>query len=159
MSRYSTIVRGCATARPRSRRTWWLGPLLAVAAFAATAAAPPAASAHLRSGTLAVDYRVSLSDASTPAYEARIFQSDHGLTLTVRPGHVVVLTGYLGEPVFRLDGHGLSINAASPTAVAVRLLAKGAAVDSPGPVWRVQRGRRTATWHDARSQGLPPGLS
>lgn len=138
----------------RARRT---GSAL-LAALAALAVFAPSASAHLRSGTLAVDYRVSLQDASTPAYAARIYQSDHGLTLTVRPGHVVVLVGYLGEPVFRLDSAGLSINAASPTAVAVRLLRKQAAVNGSAPVWRTQAGRRTATWHDARAQGLPPGL-
>jgi hypothetical protein len=160
ISTYSTIVRRRATAWARVRRMPGRGLVLALlAALAAGAAAAPDASAHLRSGTLAVDYRVSLRDASAPAYDARIYQSDHGLTLTVRPGHVVVLVGYLGEPVFRLDGRGLSINAASPTAVAVRLLGKQAAVDASVPVWRTQAGRRTATWHDARAQGLPSGVS
>jgi hypothetical protein len=120
--------------------------------------AAPAAQAHLRSGTLAVDYRVSLWDPATAAYDARIYESDHGLTLTVHPGHVIVLLGYLGEPVFRLDGRGLAVNAASPTAAAVRLLAKGAAADSARPVWREHGGRRSVTWHDARAQGLPSGL-
>lgn len=157
MSTYPTIVRVRATHTRRRRRAVAALVLALVAVLAAAAA--PEASAHLRSGTLAVDYRVSLRDASTPAYHARIYQSDHGLTLTVRPGHVVVLVGYLGEPVFRLDGRGLSINAASPTAVAVRLLGKQAAINGSAPVWRTRAGRRTVTWHDARAQGLPPGVS
>lgn len=80
-------------------------------------AIPAAAGAHLRSGTVAVDYRVSVLNPDTAAYSAQIFQSDRALSVTVKPGHVVVLLGYLGEPVFRLDAVGLGLNAASPTAV------------------------------------------
>ena len=84
------------------------------------AAAP--ASAHLRSGTVAVDYRASVLRPRTAAYSAQIFQSDRALSLTVSPGHTVVLLGYLGEPVFRLDAGGLWVNATSPTAAALRLV-------------------------------------
>jgi hypothetical protein len=119
---------------------------------------PAAASAHLRSGTVAVDYRVSVAEAHTRAYDARIYQSDHGLSLTIKRGHQVAMLGYLGEPVFRLDRTGLWINAASPTALGIGLLARGDAVSAPSPRWRVDRGRTTATWHDARVQTLPPGV-
>jgi hypothetical protein len=155
MATDSSIPRAAASLAARGRRLLLTTFVVAIGALAAT----PAASAHLRSGTLAVDYQVSLWDHATAAYEARIYQSDHGLTLTVRPGHVVALVGYLGEPVFRLDAHGLWINAASPTAVAVKLLGKSAAVDSSAPAWQAHPGRRTVTWHDARAQGLPPGLN
>jgi hypothetical protein len=57
--------------------------------------------AHLRSGTVAVDYRASIDHPNTAAYSAQIYQSDHGLRLTLQPGHVVEMLGYLDEPVFR----------------------------------------------------------
>jgi hypothetical protein len=118
----------------------------------------PAAWAHLRSGTVAVDYIVG-AVPPTAAYTAQMYTSDHGLTLTVKPGHTVVLLGYLGEPVFRLDRQGLWVNLASPTAVAVGLLRKGQLAAGATVRWRLQPGRRSAVWHDARAQRLPPGVS
>jgi hypothetical protein len=125
----------------------------------ASLAAPPPADAHLRSGTVAVDYRASVLSSRTAAYSAQIFQSDRALSLTINPGHVVVLVGYLGEPVFRLDAAGLWINAASPTAVVVRLLNKSSRVLATTPRWRLSRGRRSVIWQDARVQTLPPGVT
>jgi hypothetical protein len=121
-------------------------------------ASPPSASAHLRSGTVAVDYEASVLRPDTPAYSVQIYQSDLGLDLTLKPGHVVVMLGYVKEPVFRLDRAGLWVNAASPTAIAVGLLRRAQAIDAATPRWRLQRGRRSAAWHDARVQGLPSGL-
>jgi hypothetical protein len=134
------------------------GTVVAVVVALAVLAVPGAASAHLRSGTIAVDYTASVLRPVTAAYSAQIYASDHGLTLTVKPGHVVVMLGYLGEPVFRLDRDGLWINVASPTAVAVRLVSRAHAVDAARPRWRLQRARRSVAWHDARTQGLSPGV-
>ncbi|MGH2889623.1 MAG: hypothetical protein ACRDNJ_08340 [Solirubrobacteraceae bacterium] len=131
--------------------------LAAAIAVAVLAGAGPA-SAHLRSGTVAVDYRASIAQPITTAYSAQIYQSDHGLSLTLRPGHVVVMLGYLHEPVFRLDGHGLSVNAASPTALAMHLLTRADAVDATAAHWRLQPDRRAVSWHDSRVQGLPAGV-
>jgi hypothetical protein len=135
-----------------------LGALAGVCVVLALLVGAGTASAHLRSGTVAVDYRASIFRRVTAAYSAEIYQSDHGLTLTRRSGHVVVLLGYLGEPVFRLDAAGLWVNDASLTAAALHLVPKGQAVTAPTPRWRLQRGRRTVVWHDARVQGLPPGV-
>jgi len=133
--------------------------MLAVAAVVlAFGATPATASAHLRSGTVAVDYRASVIAAATSAYAAVIYQSDHGLSLTIKPGHTVTVLGYLGEPAFRLDRAGLSVNVASPTAVAVGLATRAQRIVAATPRWRLQRGRRSAVWHDARVQGLPPGV-
>lgn len=128
-----------------------------VAALACLAI-PAAASAHLRTGTVAVDYRGTVLTPDTPAYATQIYLSDRGLHLTVKPGHVVVLLGYLGEPVFRLDGAGLWVNAASPTAVVTGLISKTQHVNASAPRWRLHRGARSATWHDGRVQGLPAGV-
>jgi len=121
------------------------------------AAAP--AGAHLRSGTVAVDYLASLVHPHTNAYSAQIFQSDRALSITVRPGDSLVLLGYLGEPVFRLDVAGLWVNTASPTAAALRLVKKSEHGSSSAPTWVEQPGRDSVIWPDARSQGLPPGTS
>lgn len=121
------------------------------------AAAP--AGAHLRSGTVAVDYLANVLRPGTDAYSAQIFQSDRALSVTVRPGHSVVLLGYLGEPVFRLTSAGLWLNAKSPTAAALRLIKKAEGDSSSAPRWLGQRGRHSVIWHDSRSQGLPPGVS
>jgi hypothetical protein len=120
---------------------------------------PAAASAHLRSGTVAVDYRASVANPRTPAYSAQIFQSDRALGLTAKLGHTVVLIGYLGEPALRLDRAGLWVNAASPTAVVLGLIKKSSRIQASTPRWRLQRGRHSVVWHDARAQGLPPGVS
>jgi hypothetical protein len=135
---------------------WRVGLAAVVAAACLVGAAP--ASAHLRSGTVAVDYRATVANPHTRAYFAQIYQSDHGLSLTLRRGHAVVVLGYLGEPVMRLDASGLSVNAASPTARAMHLVDRAHAVNGAGPHWRLEPGRRSVVWHDARVQGLPAGL-
>ncbi len=139
---------------PSPRR---LAHALALAAVIALAL-PAGALAHLRTGTIAVDYRASVLRPHTGAYDATIYQSDRGLSLTIKPRHAVALVGYLGELVFRLDPTGLWINASSPTAVVVGLLSKadltrsGRGGAGGAPSWRLQRGRRSVSWHDSRVQ-------
>lgn len=122
-------------------------------------ASPAVASAHLRSGTVAVDYRATLWSQDPSAYSAQIFQSDRALSVTVKPGHAVTLLGYLSEPVFRLDSAGLWVNAASPTAVVFRFVKKSERILASTPHWRLERGQHSAAWQDARAQGLPPDAS
>ena len=110
------------------------------------------AGAHLRSGTVAVDYRASVLAPDTAAYSAQIFQSDRALSVRVKPSHTVVLLGYLGEPVFRLDAAGLWVNASSPTAAVLRLAKHGTHIPSSTPVWVLERGNRSVIWADSRSQ-------
>src|SRR5579862_7324924 len=153
----------CRETKVGSRRAWrsngsrrFRRALVASLAAALSALAIPSPSlAHLRSGTVAVDYVATVSRPVTAAYVAHIFQSDRGLGLTLNPGHVVVLIGYLGERVFRLDRAGLWINRASPTAVVTGLLPKKRRARAG---WQLERGRASVTWHDARAQGLPPGV-
>lgn len=78
--------------------------------------------------------------------------------MTIKPGHVVVLVGYLGEPVFRLDAARLWVNVASPTAVVLRLVKKSVRIVAVSPRWRLAQGRRSVVWQDSRAQGLPPGV-
>lgn len=147
-----------APSRPATIAARW--PTIAVATAVALAclALAGTASAHLRSGTVAVDYDASILHPVTTAYSAQIYQSDHGLTLTRKPGHVVVMLGYLNEPVFRLNAAGLWVNVASPTAAALQLVPKAQAISASGPHWQLRRGRSSVTWHDSRAQGLPIGV-
>jgi hypothetical protein len=48
---------------------------------------PAAASAHLRSGTVAVDYRASIIVPRATAFTAQIYQSDRALRMSIRSGH------------------------------------------------------------------------
>ena len=121
--------------------------------------APAAASAHLRSGTVAVDYRASIVGPHSAAYTAQIYQSDRALQMSIRPGHPVTVLGYLGEPMFRLDRSGLWVNVASPTSVVAGLVTKRERVVATSPRWRLQRGRRSVIWRDGRVQALPAGVN
>ncbi len=136
-----------------------IGVTLSAVAAIAVLADPAAAGAHLRSGTVAVDYRATIVRPQTAAYSAQIFQSDRALQLTIRRRHAVVLIGYLGEPVFRIDETGLWVNDASSTAVVLKLIKRSEHVVSATPRWRLERGRHSVIWQDARAQGLAPGVT
>ncbi len=139
------------------------GPLagwLALVAFGALAA-PTAASAHVRTGAVAVDYRAKASPLRSPlgaACAVRVYESDQALGLTVRRGHAVVVLGYSGEPFLRIDSAGVTVNAASPTAAAVGLLRHIRAPAGLAPAWQLESGGRTVIWHDVRVRGLPPDV-
>ena len=135
----------------------WGRAVLAVVVAVVWLGSPAAADAHLRSGTVAVDYEGSISSAPSPAYVAQIFASDRALSLRVRAGHSVVLSGYLGEPVFRLDAAGLWVNVASPTAMVLRLVDGVRHSGTARPHWRLRPGHHTIIWPDARTQSLPTG--
>ena len=120
-------------------------------------AAPAEAGAHLRTGTVAVDYRATVTAPRQAAYAVGVYESDRALHLTVSPGHSIVVLGYLGEPFLRVDPRGVAVNTASPTAASAGVLKKGAEVTAARPVWLLRPGRRSVVWHDARVQSLPAG--
>jgi hypothetical protein len=130
--------------------------LLALVPLAALVA-PAAAGAHLRSGTVAVDYRATVSTTSK-GFDARVLESDLAIRLTARPGHSVVVRGYLGEPLVRVDARGVAVNAASPSAVNDGLLRRDRVVSGVVLAWRITSTHRSVVWHDARLRGLPPGV-
>jgi hypothetical protein len=113
-----------------------LGALVALAA-------PAPAGAHVRTGSVAVDYRVRVFPTRLPV-AAHVYLGDRALRLTVRPGHSVTVLGYGGEPFLRIDDSGVTV-LGSPTAAALRLRPE-------------HRSGRSFLWHDARVQGLPPGI-
>jgi len=143
-----------AAALPRCSR-----PLIAlVCAVTAALLVPAVAGAHLRTGTVAVDYTANVAAAPVGGFTARIYQSDRALSISVKPGHSVVVLGYVGEPFLRLDDAGVAVNAASATSAGTGVLLKGEAVSGRTTAWRLRRGRHSVVWHDARVQGLPPGV-
>jgi hypothetical protein len=126
---------------PRSsQRAASLRKALLLAAFVALAAPAPAA-AHIRTGSVAVDYRVRVFPTRLPLV-AHVYLGDRAVRLSVRPGHSVTVIGYGGEPFLRIDEEGVTV-LRSPTAAALRL--------EPRP-----RSGRSFVWHDARVRGLPP---
>ena len=139
----------------------WLRAIAAWLVFfgVSALAAPTTASAHIRTGVLAVDCRASvfpLRASLRRAPAARVYKSDQALELSVRPGHTVVVLGYTGEPFLLINGAGVAVNASSPTAAAAGLLKRSDPVPVRG--WHLRSSRRTAIWHDARVRGLPPGV-
>lgn|GEM_PF-1856965 len=121
--------------------------------------APAGAAAHLRSGTLAVDYHATVVGpfaARGAPVDVRVYQSDRALDLVVRGDHRVVVLGYLGEAFLRIGRGGVLVNAASPTAAVSGLLARVTRGARTG--WLVWSRRPSVVWHDPRLQGLPPGV-
>jgi hypothetical protein len=111
-------------------------------------AAPGIARAHVRIGTLAVDVHARVLSPRASSYSVSVSQADRALHVTVRRGHRLVVLGYLGEQVLRIDRRGLAVNRASPTAAAAGLSSRGDAA-----------GGRTAVWRDPRLQRLPDGAA
>jgi hypothetical protein len=134
--------------RPRS--------LLAVAILAMLAT-PAVANAHLRSDVVAVDYRATVTPQKGP-FAARVYETDRALRLVVTRGHSVIVLGYLGEPLLRIDDRGAAVNAGSPSEPSTGLLKKSQLVGSRTVAWyRISNGG-AITWHDSRLRGLPAGV-
>ncbi len=108
-----------------------------------TLAVPASASAHPKSATVALDYRLVLDRATRalPGLTARILDGDRSLRIHVRRGRLTVL-GDLGEKMLRIDATGTWVNEASVTAQAARLTGNGTG-------WR-RIGGSTFAWHDHR---------
>jgi len=126
--------------------------------LAAALLAPPSASAHVRSGAVAVDYRARVFSLPAPLQRllaARIYESDRAVGLTVEPGHTAVILGYLREPFVRITAGGVEVNASAPTAGGAGLLAR-LPLHSVG--WQRLSTRRSVTWHDNRVRALPRGI-
>jgi hypothetical protein len=116
-----------------------------------TLAVPASASAHARTTTVALDYRLNLDRAtrSIPGVSVAILDGDRALRVSVR-GVTVVLHGDLGEPMLRIGPRGAWVNRASVTAVAERLT-------QPSHGWTHIASVASYTWHEHRLAPPPYG--
>jgi hypothetical protein len=109
----------------------------------AALASPASAAAHIRTGAVAVDYRVSVFPSRLPL-SAHVYLGDRALRLSVRPGHTVTVIGYGNEPFLRIGPAGARV-LTSPTAAALGISGRRSSA-------------RSFVWHDARVRGLPPEI-
>ena len=126
-------------------RKRYVAPLLACVSLVV----PASASAHARSATVALDYRLVLDGSSKrlAGVSVAILDGDRDLRLRVH-GTTVVVRGDLGEPMLRVAPSGTFANRSSVTAVAERLTTSGHG-------WvRIASGS-SFTWHEHRL-GPPP---
>jgi hypothetical protein len=139
---FRVLERGRRELGPRGFKSLPLRSLLLVALVAlAVLAAPRAASAHIRSGVVAVDYRADVLSAPR-GVAARIYESDLAVRVSAGAARQVVVLGYRGEPFIRIGPAGATVTRASLTAAGSRVSVQG----------------RSAVWHDARLRGLAPGV-
>jgi hypothetical protein len=102
---------------------------------------PGTAAAHIRTGTIAVDYRVTV-DRAPRGVSVHVYPGDRSLRLSAARGHTVLVRGYLGGPFLRIGASGrVSVVRTSPTAAAAKARVSG----------------RSVVWHDARVRGTRPG--
>jgi hypothetical protein len=118
-------------------RSRYVAPFVACLALAV----PAGASAHARSTTVALDYRLQLDRRTLAGVGVEILDGDRALRVSPN-GRRVVVVGDLGEPMLRIDDAGASANRASPTAVGERLV-------SAGSGW-TRVGGAPFAWHDHR---------
>jgi hypothetical protein len=116
-----------------------------------TLAVPASASAHARTTTVALDYRLDLdrTTRSIPGVSVAILDGDRSLRVSAE-GVTVVLHGDLGEPMLRVGPYGAWVNRASVTAVAERLT-------KPSRGWSRLASTPSYTWHEHRLAPPPYG--
>jgi hypothetical protein len=118
----------------------------ATIAGATALALPSAATAHGRGATIALDYRLRLdpTSRSLPGVHVRVLDGDRALEARVDQGVDLLVRGVLREPLIRIGGDGVWVNASSPTATADGLVSK----ELSG--WVQVGDGRSLAWHDHR---------
>jgi len=93
-----------------------------------------------------------------PAVGLRTLSIDEGaraVRLSVARGHRVIVVGYVGEPVLRIDADGVAVNLDSPTGAESGLPSRAAS--GTRPEWRQVSRTGPAIWLDPRLGQLPAG--
>jgi hypothetical protein len=117
----------------------------------AALALPATAAAHGRSPTVALDYRIELHPPAGTGMSVHVLDGDRSLRVRSLHGEPILIRGTLKEPMLRISGTGVWVNAGSPTAEADRLAPSG----KSGWI-KVSSGSEYA-WHDHRLS--PPPLT
>lgn len=101
---------------------------IAAAVVAGSLAIPGTASAHGRTGRVAVDYRATvtpLRGSLARALAVRVYRADLALRLVALGSHRVLVLGYAGEPFLRLGADGTYASRSSLTAAGLGLVRAG----------------------------------
>jgi hypothetical protein len=116
-----------------------VAPIVACVALAV----PAGASAHARTATVALDYRLVLDEAGNalPGVDLAVLDGDRDLRVRSTNRTLTVL-GDLGEPMLRIGPAGAFASRSSPTANAAKLT-------KPGSGWE-RVGGSSFAWHDHR---------
>jgi hypothetical protein len=104
------------TAEQSEGRLLWSRVAVVLVVGVTGLAHPASAAAHATGPTVALDYRLSLSDATQALVGVRIaiIDGDRALRLQVDPSTALVVKGLLGEPVIRFSSTGVWVNAPRP---------------------------------------------
>jgi hypothetical protein len=110
---------------------------------------PGAAAAHSGAPTVALDFRLRVSQATRALHGVRptIVDGDRGLRLEVDPKTTLVVLGDLQEPMIRFDARGAWVNRDSPTAAGAKLIRASTAI---GVSWSLASRGHGLRWHDHR---------
>ena len=110
---------------------------------------PGTAAAHSGAPTVALDFRLRISQATRAlhAFRPTIVDGDRGLRLEVDPGATLVVLGDLQEPMIRFDSRGVWVNRHSPTAAGAKLIHASA---GNGVSWSLASRDHGLRWHDHR---------
>ncbi len=110
---------------------------------------PGAAAAHSGAPTVALDFRLRVSQATRGLRGVRptIVDGDRGLRLEVEPRATLVVLGDLQEPMIRFDSRGVWVNRRSPTAAGAKLIRAAA---GNGVSWSLVSRGHGLRWHDHR---------
>ena len=135
---------------------WRLCSLVLIAAVVVLCV-PASAFGHLQTGTLSTDFEARIGGFRPAAagVSARVLEGDQKLEVSVRPPHVVIVWGLLGEPFLRFSSRGVEANVASPTASSTKVVPASEAVSSGHVVWRRVSGGHVFAWHENRLRPSP----
>jgi hypothetical protein len=112
-------------------------------------ALPGTAAAHSGAPTVALDFRLRVSQATRALRGVRpaIVDGDRGLRLDVDPPATLVVLGDLQEPMIRFDSRGVWVDRRSPTAAGAKLIR---ASTGSGASWSLVSHGHGLRWHDHR---------
>jgi hypothetical protein len=130
-----------------------------IAAFAAAAALPEVASAHVgRTLPVATNFTARILHP-VPGIEAKVVDGDQTMWLRVPASETVAVPGTLGEPLLRFDRGGVWLNLRSPTAqqdAIDKYDLRPSANPAARPLWHRLTHAHAYAWHEHRLHLLQP---
>jgi len=132
--------------------------LMALTVLAATVVAAPGADAHATGGQQATDWRSRVLNVTggSDVVSARSVDLGNRVTISVAPGHDVVVLGYDGEPYLRIGPRGVDENVRAPSSYLNRSSTAPTSIPArydarATPEWVHRSDGRSWHWHDHRA--------